>query len=101
MTAETATVRHNSAENRFEIAVDGRLAVLEYMLTGANITYTHTEVPRALEGQGLGGRLARQALEYARDNNLKVIPLCPFVRAYLARHPEYQPLVFGYRGPSS
>lgn len=94
---DALTVRNNTAGNRFEIEVNGSLALLEYMRAGSNITYTHTEVPRELEGMGIGARLARFALEYARDNDLKVIPICPFVTGYLRRHPEYQPLVFGYR----
>ncbi len=94
---DALTVRNNTAENRFEIEVNGSLAMLEYMRAGSNITYTHTEVPRELEGMGIGGRLARYALDYARDNDLKVIPICPFVTGYLRRHPEYHPLVFGYR----
>lgn len=91
-------VRNNETAKRFEIEVNGHLALLEYMRAGKNITYTHTEVPRALEGMGIGSKLARHALEYARDEELKVIPICPFVTGYLRRHPEYQPLVFGYRG---
>lgn len=93
---DALVVRNNEAQKRFEVAVNGRLALLEYILAGKNITYTHTEVPEELEGLGIGGKLARHALEFARDNGLKVIPLCPFVIAYLRRHPEYQPLVFGY-----
>jgi predicted GNAT family acetyltransferase len=94
------TVRHNKGASRFEIEADGKVALLDYMWTGRNITYTHTEVPPELEGQGIGGKLARYALEFARDNDLKVIPVCPFVTGYLRRHPEYRPLVFGYKGPA-
>lgn len=95
---DSLTVGNNEAEKRFEISLAGELALLEYIRAGKNITYTHTEVPEALEGMGIGGKLARHALEFARDNELKVIPICPFVTAYLRRHPEYHPLVFGYKG---
>ncbi len=95
---DSLTVRNNEAERRFEIELNGQLALLEYIRAGKNITYTHTEVPVALEGMGIGGKLARHALEFTRDNDLKVIPICPFVTAYLRRHPEYHPLVFGYKG---
>lgn len=95
---DSLSVRNNEPEKRFEIELDGELALLEYIRAGKNITYTHTEVPKAMEGKGIGGKLARYALEFARDNDLKVIPICPFVTAYLRRHPEYHPLVFGYKG---
>jgi predicted GNAT family acetyltransferase len=99
--AENLIVRNNEAAKRFEIDVDGKLAILEYIPAGRNISYTHTEVPRELEGMGIGGKLARHALEFARDNDLKVIPICPFVTSYLRRHPDYQPLVFGYKPKSN
>lgn len=91
------TVRNNEAERRFEVEIDGRLALIDYILAGKTITFTHTEVPEAFEGQGIGSRMARTALTYAQENDLKVIPLCPFVAAYIRRHPEYQPLVVGKR----
>lgn len=91
-------VRNNEAQRRFEVEVNGETAVLEYIRAGKNITYTHTEVPRALEGLGIGGKLAQHALIFARDNGLKVIPICPFVTAYLRQRPEFHPVVFGYKG---
>lgn len=94
---DSLLIRNNEAEKRFEVKVDGRLALLEYIRTGHNITYTHTEVPRGLEHKGIGGKLARHALDFARDNNLKVIPVCPFVTNYLRHHPEYHPILFGYK----
>lgn len=87
-------VRDNPAESRYEALVDGRLAMAEYMLTGENITFTHTEVPPELEGRGIASQLARYALDDARARGLRVIPLCPFISAYIRRHSEYQDLVF-------
>ena len=55
--------------------------------------FTHTEVPRALEGKGVGNVLAKTGLEWARSEGLRVIPICPFVAAYIARHPDYADLV--------
>ena len=98
---ESLIILNNEAENRFEIAVNGKLAVLEYIRTRTNITYAHTEVPIGLEGLGIGGKLARHALDFARDNELKVIPICPFVINYLRHHPEYHPIVFGYKGKNN
>ncbi|WP_420627890.1 GNAT family N-acetyltransferase [Candidatus Leptofilum sp.] len=94
---DALAIRNNEAEKRFEVEVNGRLALLEYIRAGQNITYTHTEVPVGLEGMGIGAKLARHALEFARDNDLKVIPICPFVTNYLRTHPEFHPIVFGYK----
>jgi predicted GNAT family acetyltransferase len=94
-------IRDNPAQSRYEAVVGGRLAMVEYLLTGPNITFSHTEVPEELEGRGIGGQLARFVLEDARARGLAVIPLCPFIKAYIARHPEYAPLVFGYSGPDA
>lgn len=86
------------AEHRYEARVDGHLATLTYALDGNTIIYLHTEVPSALEGHGVGARLARTALDEARDQGRSIVPLCPFVAAYIRRHPEYRPLV-AKRGP--
>lgn len=96
--SEGIHVRNNAEEKRFEVEIEGKLAFLDYMQAGSNITYTHTEVPPDLAGKGIGSSLAHHALDYAQENNLKIIPICPFVTSYLKRHPEYYPLVFGYKG---
>ena len=85
---ESLTVVHNLEENRFEIRVGSYLAELKYRLRGETITFMHTGVPSALEGQGVGSMLVKSGLEYARENGLKVEARCPFVAAYLQRHPE-------------
>ena len=91
-------VNHEVDNLRFTIEQEGHLALLTYMRAGKNrIVFTHTEVPPALEGRGLANQLAHNALEFARSEELVVIPLCPFVAAYIRRHPEYAPLVLpGY-----
>lgn len=89
-------VINNSDARRFETRVGDYFALIDYMRAGNNIVFTHTEVPTIFEGQGVAGKMAKTALEYARDHDLKVIPLCPFVTSYIRRHPEYQPLVFGF-----
>jgi predicted GNAT family acetyltransferase len=86
-------VIHNPQASRFEIEKDGHLAVLEYQLIVGEIIFTHTGVPSALEGQGIGSRLARAGLDYARARELKVIPLCSFIAGYIKKHPEYTNLV--------
>ena len=86
-------VIHNTRSHRFEIQTGGHLAVLEYILHGQTITFTHTGVPSALEGQGIGSKLVREGLEYARASGLRVASLCSFVDAYIRRKPEYQEFV--------
>jgi predicted GNAT family acetyltransferase len=87
------TVVDNRAENEFELEVDGHRAIAAYQLEDDTITFTHTLVPKKLEGRGVGSKLIRAALDSARDRGLKVIPICPFVKAFIERHPEYRILV--------
>ena len=84
------TVIHNAAEHRFEIDTNGQLSVLEYVFKKHRIFFKHTEVPEALRGHGLGTKLAHAALEYTRRNELVTVAVCPFVKKYVATHPEYQ-----------
>ena len=86
-------VRNNTALNRFELDVDGQQAVAYYRMTPGVITFVHTEVPQALSGQGVGTKLIRGALEMARARGLKVVPQCPFVSAFMGKHPEYNDLL--------
>jgi predicted GNAT family acetyltransferase len=90
---EEAPVIHNAAAKRFEVAVDGRMAYSKYLLAGGRIIIEHTEVPEELEGQGLASRIVRTALDYARAQNLTVLPICPFAKGFIGRHPEYQDLL--------
>ena len=78
----------NETSNRFEIASGNAVAFLQFRRSGSSITLTHTEVPDQNEGKGIGSALARAALDYARKESLKVVPLCPFVSAYMRRHKE-------------
>jgi predicted GNAT family acetyltransferase len=86
-------VTNDERTQRYEASIDGVLAHVQYSRTGNRITFLHTEVPPALEGRGIGSTLARVALDDARARGLEVVPLCPFVSAYIRRHPEYLPLV--------
>jgi len=90
---ENAAVIHNASRRRFEIDIDGQLSLLEYTFKNHRLFLTHTEVPPALERHGLGTKLAHAALEYARQNDLTVVAICPFVQEYVANHPEYQSFV--------
>jgi len=86
-------VIHNSEDHRFEMTVDGHLAVLNYILKGEIIIFTHTGVPPAIGNRGLGSKLVETGLTYARDNGLKVRSTCWFVSKYIRRNPEYQDLL--------
>ncbi len=91
----TVTVSHNPSEKRYEARDDGTLAgFAAYMLAGEMIVFSHTEVEPAYEGQGVGGALARAGLDDARERGLSVMPLCPFIKAWVQRHPEYEDLLF-------
>lgn len=87
---------NNKGAMRFEADLGGKLAIIEYMLAGKNIVFTHTEVPPEFEGQGIANQLAYAALEYAQQEGYKIQALCPFVAAYIRKHPEYQPITWGY-----
>jgi len=86
-------VKNNQAKSCYEANVDGQLAVLTYERDGDTITYLHTETPASLEGRGVGSALARAALDEARSQQLTIVPQCPFVAAYIRRHPQYLDLV--------
>ena len=86
-------VTHNTEKNRFEMAVDGHIAVLNYISMGEIITFTHTGVPPAIGNRGLGSKLVETGLNYARENGLKVRSTCWFVSKCIRRNPEYQDLL--------
>lgn len=83
--------RFNTEKKRFELDAEGHTAIIESILGKGDIMFlTHTEVPTALEGKGVGKRIVEGALNYIKDHNYKLAPLCPFVAAYLKRHPEWE-----------
>ena len=86
-------VHDNKEARRYELQMPEGLAFAEYRPAGPAIMFTHTEVPEALEGQGVGSRLVKAALDDAKAQGKKVIPMCPFVAAYIGRHQEYLELV--------
>jgi predicted GNAT family acetyltransferase len=88
------TVVDDPVAHRFEARIGDRVAGFsEYRLKPGRIIFTHTEVDPAFEGQGVGSTLAAGVLDAARQRGLAVVPLCPFIRAYIKRHPEYADLV--------
>ena len=89
MSADRTEVQDNPEESRYDVLVDGRLAgFAQYRLGGGRITMYHTEIEPEYEGRGLGDELAREALDDVRRRGLVLVPLCPFIAAYIRRHPD-------------
>ena len=87
--------KDNTADSRFELELDGTMARLDYKIGKSGAIYLiHTEVPDQFEGEGVGHKLVREALEIIERNDLKIIPLCPFVRSFLKKHQsDYEQLL--------
>ncbi|MEO0571895.1 MAG: GNAT family N-acetyltransferase [Bacteroidota bacterium] len=83
----------NTEKKRYELQLPEHTPFIEYIRAKDNIYLTHTEVPKGLEGQGIGSAMVRQALEDIKEKGLTLIPLCPFVALYLKRNPDYKTLV--------
>lgn len=92
----TGEVQHNTEHQRFELPLNGALATADYHMEDSIIIFTHTNVPPQYEGEGIGSKLARTALEYAGAQGYLVRALCPFMASYIARHPEYHSITEGY-----
>lgn len=81
-------IDNNTVASRFELPVNGRLAILDYRIEGDAVFLLHVEVLIAEQGRGMAGKLSHAALEFARDNGLKAVARCPFIATYMRRHPE-------------
>jgi predicted GNAT family acetyltransferase len=93
MDTATLSVRDNREELRYELVRDGEvLGFLLYRIEPDSVVLVHTDVDPAYEGQGLGSVLVKGALDDLRERGVRAVPLCPFVRAYIRRHPEYTPV---------
>ncbi|MDA3613797.1 GNAT family N-acetyltransferase [Polluticaenibacter yanchengensis] len=79
---------NNEKQQQFEYIENGELAKLEYRFYKKNIAMMHTTVPESMKGKGVASALAERAFEYAQSINKKVMVYCPFVGAYLKKHPE-------------
>jgi uncharacterized protein len=86
-------VKHNSNARRFEMNVKGELAVISYRISAGVISLDHTGVPVPIEGHGVAAKLTRAALDFARAENLRVVPACSYVAAFVRKHSEYQDLI--------
>lgn len=89
-----ATVRRDERLQRYLLEVDGKvLGFAAYEEREDRLVFTHTEVDPRLEGQGMGSRLARAALDDARQRGRRIVPECAFIAAYLCRHPDWNDLL--------
>jgi predicted GNAT family acetyltransferase len=94
MTVDDVRVLNNASEQRYELWVgEERAGVILYRSREEAVALLHTEVSDEFEGHGLGAKLVSGALDDIRERGLRLIPICPFVRSYLERHPEYADLV--------
>jgi uncharacterized protein len=90
---KTSEIVNNTSKHRYELAVDGHIAATYYKIADGVITFVHTEVPPELGGKGIGSKLIRGALDQVRSDGLKVIPECPFVKAFIDKNADYQDLL--------
>ena len=88
--AETLT--DNVSRSRFELGTDGDSGFVDYRRSGATLFLNHAEVPAALAGHGLGTRLVRGTLDLIRSRGERMVPVCPFIKAFVRRNPEYADL---------
>lgn len=93
LNVEAVNITNDEEAQQFEARVDGLRALLTYRRLPGRIVLNHTEVPQPLEGKGLAAKLARTALDFARANHLRVVPLCRYVSLFIRKHAEYHDLV--------
>lgn len=84
---------NDKSSRQFELEVEGRMAKVEYELNGTKMFLTHSNVPKALAGMGVGAALVEKVFTYIEENNLKLVPMCSFVTAHLRKHPEWKRIV--------
>lgn len=98
--SDELTVVNNTEAGRFEVRLGEAVAFTEYRKLANGVLFPHTEVPSAFEGRGVGGKIVRAALDWARSEGQKVMPTCTFVAGYITKHPEYHDLVHEQYRPS-
>jgi predicted GNAT family acetyltransferase len=87
-TNDAVLVSDNQAKSRLEVHAEGELGELVYHKNGNRLVLVHTEVPKALGGRGIAGKLVLAALDKAAAGGMTVVPLCPYARSWLERHPD-------------
>lgn len=89
----TVPLINDKSSRQFEMLVDGRTAKMEYELNGSKIFLTHANVPKALEGRGVGSAMAEKVFAYIEENGWKMVPMCSFVKVHLRAHPAWKRIV--------
>ena len=89
---EKLDITHNPADDRFEVWIDGKLSKLDYIQEAKNFVIAHVGVYPEHRGQGVAGKIVEAALQYARENGLRVIPMCSYAAAYIRRNPHHMEL---------
>jgi uncharacterized protein len=85
-------ITHNPAHHAFEVWIDGHLSKLDYIQDAKNFVITHVGVHPEHRGQGVAAKIVDASLKYARENALRVIPMCSYAAAYIRRNPQYMEL---------
>lgn len=91
-------VTHNKANHAFEVWIDGQLSKLDYLEDAKNFVITHVGVYPEHRGQGVAGKIVEAGLQYARQNSLRVVPMCSYAAAYIRRNPRHMELTVQERG---
>lgn len=86
-------IRDNTSSSRYEMDVEGGVAFANYRMASGVVTVTHTEVPAAQRGRGIGARLSAAVLDHIRAEKLKVVPRCGYFAGFIRDHPAYQDLL--------
>jgi predicted GNAT family acetyltransferase len=86
-------IDHNPQESRFEVFIEGQLCKLDYFVDRGAMVIAHVGVHPDFRGQGVAGRIVQTCLDHARENGLRVIPMCSYAAAYIRQHPQYQDLL--------
>ncbi len=92
MRYENNALHINTNEHRFEMDVEGYIAIINYKQSGKKLYLVHTEVPPELEGKGIGSALVQKTLQYIEEHHWQLVPLCLFVQSFLQKHPEWKRL---------
>lgn len=92
MNIEEIALVNNTVLNRFEIPINGEVAFMEYQIQGAKIILVHTEVPGALQGQGIGAILVKKVMQWLKKRTYRMVPFCPYILQFLKKNPEYNSL---------
>lgn len=91
-------ITHNEANQAFEVWIDGHLSKLDYLQDAKNFVITHVGVYPGHRGQGVAGKIVEAGLQYARQNSLRVVPMCSYAAAYIRRNPRHMELTEQERG---